>query len=79
MKDLTTYINEGIFDEEENLNDLDWYSVTLETLKNAKTEEEFNKYFDILEMCVKKSSSWQSDSPVPGLHPLGTGVRCFGR
>ena len=43
MKDLITYINEGIFDEEENLNDLDWYSITLETLRNAKTEEAFNK------------------------------------
>ena len=63
MKDLTTYINEGIFDEEENLNDLDWYSVTLETLRNAKTEEEFNKYFDILEMCVKKSSSQAPEGP----------------
>ena len=57
MKDLITYINEGIFDEEENLNDLDWYNITLETLRNAKTEEEFNKYYDILDMCVKKSSS----------------------
>lgn len=63
MKDLTTYINEGIFDEEENLNDLDWYSVTLETLRNAKSEEEFNKYFDILEMCVKKCSSQAQEGP----------------
>lgn len=54
MKDLTTYINEGIFDEEENLKDLDWDDVTLETLRNAKTEKEFNKYFDILEMVVTK-------------------------
>lgn len=64
MKDLITYINEGIFDEEENLNDLDWYNVTLETLRNAKTEEEFNKYYDILEMCVKKSSSRAPEGPV---------------
>lgn len=63
MKDLITYINEGIFDEEENLNDLDWYSVTLETLRNAKTEEEFNKYYDILEMCVKKCSSPAPEGP----------------
>lgn len=63
MKDLITYINEGIFDEEENLNDLDWYSVTFETLRNAKTEEEFNKYYDILEMCVKKSSSRAPEGP----------------
>lgn len=63
MKDLITYINEGIFDEEENLNDLDWYNVTFETLRNAKTEEEFNKYYDILEMCVKKSSSRAPEDP----------------
>lgn len=63
MKDLVTYISEGIFDEEENLNDLDWYSVTLETLRSAKTEEEFNKYYDILEMCVKKSSSRAPEGP----------------
>jgi hypothetical protein len=63
MKDLTTYINEGIFDEEENLKDLDWYSVTLETLRNAKTEKEFNKYFDILEMCVKNCASRAPEGP----------------
>lgn len=63
MKDLTTYINEGIFDEEENLKDLDWDDVTLETLRNAKTEKEFNKYFDILELCVKKCSSRAPEGP----------------
>lgn len=63
MKDLITYINEGIFDEEENLNDLDFYNITLETLRNAKTEEKFNKYYDILEMCVKKSSSRAQEGP----------------
>ena len=56
MKDLITYINESIFDEEENLKDLDWEDVDLETLRNAKTEEEFNKYFDILEKVVTKKS-----------------------
>ena len=63
MKDLITYINEGIFDEEENLNDLDFYNITLETLRNAKTEEKFNKYYDILEICVKASSSRAQEGP----------------
>ena len=63
MKDLIIYINKGIFDEEENLNDLDFYNITLETLRNAKTEEKFNKYYDILELCVKKSSSRAQEGP----------------
>lgn len=54
MKDLKLYINESIFDEEDQLNELDCFGVDLQTLFNAKSEEEFNKLYELLKKRVEK-------------------------
>ena len=45
MKDLKTYINESIFDEEDYIDNLDWVTVDFQSLIDAKSEEEYNKMF----------------------------------
>lgn len=54
MKELRTYISEGIFDEEDQLNELDCFGVDLQTLLNAKSEEDFNNLYELLKKRVEK-------------------------
>jgi hypothetical protein len=53
MKELKEYIYEGIFDEEDQIDDLDWVTVDFQTLINAKSEDEYNRAFHLLELKVK--------------------------
>lgn len=54
MKDLNSYINESIFDEEDQLDELDCFGVDLQTLFSAKSEEEFNELYALLKKRVEK-------------------------
>lgn len=54
MKDLNSYINESIFDEEDQLDELDCFGVDLQTLFSAKSEEEFNELYELLKKRVEK-------------------------
>lgn len=53
MKDLSSYINESIFDEENQIDDLDWVTVDFQSLIDAKSEEEYNRMFYLLQLRVK--------------------------
>ena len=53
MKDLKTYINESIFNVEDNIDNLNWVAVDFQSLIDAKSEEEYNKMFYLLQLRVK--------------------------
>lgn len=53
MKNLKTYIIESIFDEEDYIDNLDWVTVDFQSLIDAKSEEEYNKMFYLLQLRVK--------------------------
>lgn len=53
MKDLKTYINESIFDEEDYIDNLDWVTVDFQSLIGAKSEEEYNRIFYLLQLRAK--------------------------
>lgn len=53
MKDLKTYVNESIFDTEDYIDNLDWVTVDFQSLIDAKSEEEYNKMFYLLQLRVK--------------------------
>ena len=42
MKDLITYINEGIFDIDGNISKLDWENIDLVSILNIKTQEDWD-------------------------------------
>ena len=53
MKNLKEYISESIFDIEDNINDLDWVTVDFQSLIDAKSEEEYNRMFYLLQLRIK--------------------------
>lgn len=53
MKDLYSILKEGIFDEEKNLNDLDWVTTDFQSLINSETEDEFIRNVELLELHCK--------------------------
>lgn len=53
MKDLKKYISEGIFDEEDQIDDLDWVNVDFQSLIDSKTEDEFIRKTELLELHCK--------------------------
>ena len=42
MKDLITYIKEGIFDIDDNISKLDWENIDLVSIFDIKTQEDWD-------------------------------------
>jgi hypothetical protein len=56
MKDLITYINEGIFDVDNNISKLDWENIDLVSILNIKTQEDWDNAYFVLKAKMNSES-----------------------
>jgi hypothetical protein len=57
MKDLSIYIEESIFDIDDNVDSMDWVVATFQSLIDASNEEEFNLQYDLFKKKIENEAT----------------------